>query len=722
MSKNPYFTHLPTWRNRQDLAYALDNLPRILETMTASSPLIATYSYPSTSSSISTPSAVSSSASSPSASPSSTLNSSSGLPISSTHSQSHSQYGASSPYTSSGRASPSAFRERFMLDVAKECHKTQSRSPDSTAQNTIYPSRRISNSSVHSQTGSISNTTSHNHGTHNNGTDNTNSYYPMQFSTRAKAMAYLIEILQSLQKEPCGCDLIKGCYCGVDGVEDHEDKSPCYVCGEWFPDRRENSAGVGDQAQTSQQSMQTQSQASQGLEQQQQQQQGQGGQYGQRQGRAWHEQGSLRHHVAESRVKKWLDSVFRPPLTPATSPEQENVRQFAVSQDFSRQGRNHQQQQQQQLTPDYHYYQIQQQLQLQLQQQQQQQQYQQYQQQPMEPGRPWSFHDIELEARSKSRSRQNSSSSNSSISWTLNSNSSPQYQSMSGSGSWKATASPKPSHATPPVPPTQPWTQPPPPPSTSQPASTATLGALYQPRTRTQSCSDSQQDRIHPSSFMAFTPPTVRPSSCNSSRKSTPIRSSSNHSTTFAIPQEILDPNYKSPTFRIKSWNPPTSQSSSPALLPTQGPQRQRQPVIEKNILPHLLKKPSFDDWICNREQPETVTKSLFIKDHQYEGDDRHDDDVIGSISIVGPQQHQGNTYESPVSRWEKEEEEEVKASPKAFNAPFRFSFTSQRFRAAVAASIEKTAVTASVEKSAVTASIEKSAVTASIEKSAVTA
>ncbi|KAG0241084.1 hypothetical protein BGX31_001452 [Mortierella sp. GBA43] len=30
MSKNPYFGHLPTWRNRQDLAYALDNLPRFL--------------------------------------------------------------------------------------------------------------------------------------------------------------------------------------------------------------------------------------------------------------------------------------------------------------------------------------------------------------------------------------------------------------------------------------------------------------------------------------------------------------------------------------------------------------------------------------------------------------------------------------------------------------------------------------------------------------------
>ncbi|KAG0205210.1 hypothetical protein BGX28_003147 [Mortierella sp. GBA30] len=32
---------------------------------------------------------------------------------------------------------------------------------------------------------------------------------------------------------------------------------------------------------------------------------------------------------------------------------------------------------------------------------------------------------------------------------------------------------------------------------------------------------------------------------------------------TFAIPQEILDPNYRSPTFRIKSGNPPPSTSSS---------------------------------------------------------------------------------------------------------------------------------------------------------------
>ncbi|KAF9117033.1 hypothetical protein BGX27_005583 [Mortierella sp. AM989] len=662
MSKNPYFAHLPTWRNRQDLAYALDNLPRILETMTASSPLIATYSYPSTSNSLSQSASPLSSSASSTTSTSSSVTSTYGLPAATSSSSSpQSHYGAlPSHTTASGIASPATFRERFMLDLAKECQKSQFRTPQSSAQSTPCVSRRVSSSSHHSQSASTTNTSSSGNSISNG---NGNPFYPLQFSTRAKAMAYLIEILQSLQKEPCSCDLTKGCYCGVDGIEDHEGKSPCYVCGEWFSDRRDNTHG--EQVQT------------------QGQEQGQGqGQHGQRQGRAWHEQGSLRHHVAESRVKKWLDSVFRPPLAPATSPEQENLRQFgSISQEdlLLRQERQYQYHQPApnpvmwNHQPLNHQHQGQQQL--------------------MEPGRPWSFHDIELEARSKSRSRQNSSSSNGSSSWSSYSYSSSQqtqqyHQDMPGSGynygpstgsnTWKFTVSPKPLHATPPSPPMQLSLQSCTPSPSFSPAphftSMRAPTVSCQPRARTLSCTDSQHGRIFSASSLPFTPPTDRPSSCNSNRGSTPIRSSSTHSTTFAIPQEILDPNYKSPTFRIKSWNPPSSNPSAPVSLQAQV----LQPRLERTSQP---KKQAFDDWSAGVQQ-DAVKKSSFLRSSvgQQEVNERYD--LMAPVPAVEQQRNMREVASSC----------EVTPTKKVSNAPFRFSFTSQRFRAAVEASVEKTA------------------------------
>ncbi|KAF8981920.1 hypothetical protein BGZ46_002082 [Entomortierella lignicola] len=648
MSKNPYFAHLPTWRNRQDLAYALDNLPRILETMTASSPLIATYSYPSTSQSASLSTSPLSSSMSPSSSstpsPSSTYNSS----VASSSSV-QSQFGSSPSHsTASGRTSPAVFRERFMLDLAKECQKSHSQSYESSTHSTPYVPQCVSSSSAYITSASTTNTSS-NSNANGNGYSN-NTFYPLQFSTRAKAMAYLIEILQSLQKEPCGCDLTKGCYCGIDGIEDHEGKSPCYVCGEWFPDRRDNTSG--EQAQT------------------QGQDQGQG-QYGHRQGRAWHEQGSLRHHVAESRVKKWLETVFRPPLTPATSPEQENVIQFGHigQEDLLQQGRQYQYQNISNITS--------------WNQPLSENQFQ----QRMEPGRPWSFHDIELEARSKSRSRQNSTSSNSSSSWSSHCYSSPQQINQpqealgssynSGSGAWKCLASPKPMDAASPphlsmqsLP--QPWT----PTSPSRLTSMEPSAASCQPRARTLSCSDSHQGRIFSASSLPFTPLTTRPRSCHGGRQSAPIRPSSTHSTTFAIPQEILDPNYKSPTFRIKSWNPPSPHPSALTPLPVQvdtsGLERMSQPA-----------KQTLDDWTVTTEtQPETVTKSSLLKASvdQYELDGRCDDKAPAPMA-----EQQRNTCETASVY---DASSPVEKTP---NVPFRFSFTSERFRAAVEASIEKT-------------------------------
>ncbi|KAG9068100.1 hypothetical protein KI688_011692 [Linnemannia hyalina] len=628
MSKNPYFAHLPTWRNRQDLAYAIDSLPTILENLTASSPLLATYSYPSTSS----------------------------------------------------------------------------------------------------------------------------------------AMAYLIEILQSLQKEPCGCDLVKGCYCGQDGIEDHEGKSPCYVCGEWYLDRRESSHSEGEGGGGYECGVD----GARGG--------GGGGGSAQRQGKAWHEQGSLRHHVAEAKVKKWLDSVWKPPLAPATTPEQENVRQFGLrSQEDLRQCFDHPQHQHQN------------------------QQRQQQQQVRMEPGRPWSVHDIEIEARAKSRSRNNSASSTNSLSFVSSSSSSsssstysystttsasPSYSTSSyssvspqqdlsgsaygyasGSGSWHFNTSSvflsspsKPIQATPPSQRTGPlfWV-PQPAPIESRGFSSFGFDSQqqqgYQARVRTMSCSDapppsgSKPPSCSSAPLRSSTPPVMRShnmrtshinsinstsNSSNGSCRSKPVRASTANST-FAIPQEILDPSYKSPTFRIKSWNPaspasstnhsPTASSSSPiaSRLAFAKESSSADPQQEK-------KKQTLDRWTSAPAQPAAVaapppSSSLFssAQESVFKSSKIYRSDQEDSLELSSPDAggQQGNTREdlSSISK--------AFPTPTAFptppaetgarleagmeikkNAPFQLNFTSSRFRAAVQAKASldnhKSARRESVKNSAV--------------------
>ncbi|KAF9910839.1 hypothetical protein EC991_005302 [Linnemannia zychae] len=628
MSKNPYFAHLPTWRNRQDLAYAIDSLPTILETLTASSPLLATYSYPST--------------------------------TSSRASSSHSHSSASGS-TSSSPCSP-------------------------------YSSAATTTSSA-------------------------TSYYPLQFSTRARAMAYLIEILQSLQKEHCGCDLVKGCYCGQDGIEDHEGKSPCYVCGEWYPDRRERTGGVGPEGDIDSTRRQ--------------------------QGKSWHEQGSLRHHVAEAKVKKWLDAVWKPPLTPATTPEQENVRQFGLrSHEDLRQCFDH---------PHY-----------------QHPQQQQQQSVRMEPGRPWSVYDIEIEARSKSRSRNNSASSNHSMSFVTSpstyypsatttssypSAASPQqdlsgsaYKYGSSSGQWNFSASPaaaaspsSPSPSSKSVQATPPskragklfWA----PPSEAYGFSSlhADSQGYSQARIRTMSCSDAPSPSGNPElhfgspvlSMRSSTPPVMRSSSYHTagngsnnnssssidrSARSKPVRASTTNST-FSIPQEILDPNYRSPTFRIKSWSPAPSSSSSGA-----SPSSAFSPVASRLSMSNNSspsgdsqdgKKQTLDGWASSAEGVRAEKKPLLstplsipnaqesvLRSSKMDRSDQED----CCMALSPPPEvsgQQGNTREdptspvsisslSPTSRGSgvgASEGEEVKKS-----APFQFNFTSTRFRAAVQA------------------------------------
>ncbi|KAF9294558.1 hypothetical protein BGZ88_003684 [Linnemannia elongata] len=563
-------------------------------------------------------------------------------------------------------------------------------------------------------------------------------YYPLQFSTRAKAMAYLIEILQSLQKEPCGCDLVKGCYCGQDGIEDHEGKSPCYVCGEWYLDRRESSrngeSGGGYERDA------------EGMR---------GGGSAQRQGKAWHEQGSLRHHVAEAKVKKWLDSVWKPPLTPATSPEQENVRKFGLrSQENLQQCIDHPQHQHQQ-----HHVR-------------------------MEPGRPWSVHDIEIEARAKSRSRNNSTSSTNSLSFVASptsstyyypptasvsplcstssySSASPQqdlsgsaYGYASGSGSWHfntSSASPssssKPVQATPPSQRTGPvFFAPQPAPVESRVFSSFGFDNQpqqgYQARVRTMSCSDapppsggkppSFAGSSSSASLRSSTPPVMRShnmqtghinsihststsTNSNGSCRSKPVRASTANST-FAIPQEILDPNYKSPTFRIKSWNPASSAPStnhSPAassFTPIASRLAFAKESASADCKQEKKKKQTLDGWTSSPTQsaasatplPSSLSSSVqesVLKSSKMNCSDQEDRLVFSSPDAGG---QQGNTREdlSPISKAVPiptstptpppaaselgaglEAEIEVKKS-----APFQLNFTSSRFRAAVQA------------------------------------
>ncbi|KAF9080895.1 hypothetical protein BGX23_001544, partial [Mortierella sp. AD031] len=541
------------------------------------------------------------------------------------------------------------------------------------------------------------------HQTNNNkNTTTTGSlYYPLQFSTRARAMAYLIEILQSLQKEPCGCDLVKGCYCGQDGIEDHEGKSPCYICGEWYQDRRDsNRAGGGYEG-----------------------------------GKAWHEQGSLRHHVAEAKVKKWLDSVWKPPLTPATTPEQETVRQFGFqSQEDLRQCHDHQVQAHRGQDAHRHNHQHQSYYQ---QQHQYQQHYYNHNSQPpqysfarMEPGRPWSIHDIEIEARAKT--------SYTSASPHQDLSGSAAYGYASSSGSWHFTTSPASSKPVQGTPPTQRggpflWTAPP-----VDPSGGSSFGGVdygYQARVRTMSCSDappsgSTTSVPTSSSYRSSTPSVMRSNSVDTSHiggmgaggssrsigRSKPARASTANST-FAIPQEILDPNYRSPTFRIKSWKPASSltnnsnssassSSSSPSFTPASSRLSLSSVGSGSGEDRQKTEKQTLDGWTAAAPAAalssgqESVSKSTRI--------DRSDqEDCMEVLFDAGGQQ--GNTREvastattaiapapsskeaggaigeSTTAAVALSTDNEIKES-----APFQFNFTSSRFRAAVQAAASK--------------------------------
>ncbi|KAF9954154.1 hypothetical protein BGZ72_004804 [Mortierella alpina] len=200
MSRNPYFAHLPTWRNRQDLAFALDSLTQILSSISSSA---RHFYYPS-----------------PPPSPSAFTSSSSSAAIAA-------------------------------VDVPSIPHPLHIQR---------YVERHLYRQ--HSLLGN-------------------SSILALQFSTRAQAMAFLIELLRSLQTEPCGCDLVQGCFCSPDGVvEDHSGMAPCYICGEWFAEqvycRDEHTMDLY-----------------------------------QVDGRRWHEQAgtSTRHQLTEARVRTWLEQV-----------------------------------------------------------------------------------------------------------------------------------------------------------------------------------------------------------------------------------------------------------------------------------------------------------------------------------------------------------------------------------------------------------------------------
>ena len=615
-----------------------------------------------------------------------------------------------------------------MLDLAKECQQSPMRpSIPLSAPNTSCTSRRESGSSLPQQQqrrrSNTSATPSSSSGSNNH------PYYPLQFSTRTKAMEFLIEILQSLQKEPCGCDLTKGCYCGADGVEDHEGKSPCYVCGEWFPDRKEPAdTGVGAEVSSGDPKSQGPSSSSSHSM--------------QGQGRAWHEQGSLRHHVAESRVKKWLDSVWRPPLTPAISPEQGNVQHFGsggkkIQDDHwqrLQQPQPYQQQYQDQCdllqyqlltphSPTWNQVLLEHQGQYQHAQLPSQQQ---QQEQRMDPGRSWSFHDIEIEARTKSRSRQNYSSSvcsNSSASHHGHHSSPVVYQQQqqdlfdrsnhgSGSGSWRIVASPKPIHAISPFsssphpshphaamlpsPQPQPRSVPalnshPHPPDHFLSTRGALSTGMYPTWVRAQSCSDSQQQQRGQvaSPLMAFTPPMARPSSSHSLQcSSRPARAQS----TFAIPQEILDPSYKSPTFRIKSWSPPvasgettttTTAATVVAPIPVPGSitplqvQQVSSEVGSKAISDLHGERQAATDRTFSATNAE-VAETSFHRE-RVEKSSLWTDSDQQDVAVIPQAAQQGNTREQGSM---------VPGIPTS-SKPFRFSFTSERFRAVVQASLQ---------------------------------
>ncbi|KAG9071907.1 hypothetical protein KI688_006126 [Linnemannia hyalina] len=142
----------------------------------------------------------------------------------------------------------------------------------------------------------------------------------LQFSTRAQAMGFLINLLQSFQQEPCECDLVQGCFCSPEGVEDHSGLAPCYVCGEWYAEEVYCSGDEGGSSS-----------------------------YRKVDGRSWHERGgaSLRHQVAERRVQQWLDQVVVPVASAATWPSSPYYHQQQQQQQQPHQPHHYQQEQQQ---------------------------------------------------------------------------------------------------------------------------------------------------------------------------------------------------------------------------------------------------------------------------------------------------------------------------------------------------------------------------------------
>ncbi|KAF9430521.1 hypothetical protein BGZ94_006316 [Podila epigama] len=824
MSKNPYFAHLPTWRNRQDLAYALDNLPRVLEIMTASSPLLATYTCPSPSSaSAFAPTSLSTSLSSSSSSSSTTTTSSSStssslrrspsppglpptafspstssasLPSSTTgpEGSSASSTQSSSHHTPAGGRSSPYFKERFMLDVTKElqdqslnmnCGRQEQREAESPTSSERR--RRDSGASVSSFTSkTVTSTASSHHeksqrayhpqqqqqqqqqqqypsyhpqNTNNHlktnhrassGNMSGNQNYPLQFSTKAKAMAYLIEVLQWLQKEPCGCDLTKGCACGQDGYEDHIDKSPCYVCGEWYPDRKEYqdstpTATQVNQGQHGQQ--QQQQQQSQYQNQYQHQQQQRSAQPPRQNGRAWHEQGSLRHHVAESRVKKWLELVWRPPLTPATSPEQENVQQFCrttatvVSSPTSlsypstipsptrpftaTENPNHRPgmsaypspsafspppsrtpSPQQQSRADRRSW---------------PQLYDDSEsiRHPHQQSTIWTFHDIEMEARRKSRSRQNSVQQQQqqqqqqhhylpgrplspSVPFAPSSFSN---GNESTTGFVYASASPPPmmdTHAHHYHPHPHSPSHPPPQQQQQQPELVARSARI---RAQTYTDSPTPTYSVSPHEYETMDPSSSSSTAFSPSRQRSkkPTRASTT-SACFVIPQEILDPSYRSPTLRIKSWTPPPPPQSQPMAQDTDS----NNTKYNDSTTPSIAKTSTLNDASTvsttpNKEEEATkdqmplnrsteldarmmqglVQKSARLMDSVYYNETNNEaNNDANHTSVPVPQVKSTTTLPPPPPQPQQQ--------PQPVQLLFQFNFTSQRFKAAVEASMAK--------------------------------
>ncbi|KAG0242547.1 hypothetical protein BGW41_003905 [Actinomortierella wolfii] len=441
--------------------------------------------------------------------------------------------------------------------------------------------------------------------------------YPLQFSTRAKAMAFLFEVLRFLQKDPCGCDLVRGCACGQDGIEDHQGKQPCYVCGEWFPERKD--------AQT-----------------------------GQNLGRMWHEQGSLRHHVAEARVKKWLDQVWRPPVTPATSPEQEAVGQFERQQQqqfYYQQAQYAQQQQQRRTQPVVHqqhyqqfkpestttagspyypapYYQP-------------QQQFHQQQQQ-----RAWDTHDVENQAHIMNRSRSSSCSSM----YSTNSTSSPSSTTCSAVSAQHGFSIMAPSSV----------------------SSTSTFAAS----SRASSSASSPCSSAASSPLLA-----------HASAHYVPEKSTIGRSTSFPIPQEILDPSYRSPTFTIKrspsAATPPAPSSASAALSSNTSP-------LSSPTTPRTPKQ------LQQQQELSNVTRAMEQVSLNTEPSSEKTPFVRSSSSVtlsLPPSTSSSSTPSSPMLSSESSPIDDNNNSSHAgssrFNmgGKFRLNFTSDRFREAVEAS-----------------------------------